>query len=197
MASKEGAQSWKPAVDDQNSYHYNLAQNSKANEQLRSSIYEFMDCESHPSSPVTESLPAPLPLPMLEIKPLEAVPSNPFKPALIKSLLDVVGFPGRHKHGYKQIYSVPKMSVKKDVVCIGLDKYFVEKILGKGTYGSVFKAVNKATRETVALKLQKPPNKWEFYICRELHARLEKHPLKECFMDVQVGYYCEYFYLFM
>lgn len=39
-------------------------------------------------------------------------------------------------------------------------------------YGTVFKAVNLQTGETVALKTQRPAWVWEYYIVREIKARL-------------------------
>jgi len=39
-------------------------------------------------------------------------------------------------------------------------------------YGTVFKAVNLQTGETVALKTQRPAWVWEFYIVREIKTRL-------------------------
>lgn len=173
---------------DENNYHYNLAQNRKANEELRTSLLEFMDCESNPSSPVTESLPQP---PVI-MTPLEYVPTDPFKPALIKTLLDKVAFPGHHRMGYNLIHHLPKLCVKKEAVIITQDRYFIEKVLGKGTYASVFKAINATTKQVVALKSQKPPNKWEYYICRELQVRLAKHPLRDRFMNIEVGYYSKF-----
>ncbi|KAJ8954376.1 hypothetical protein NQ318_011049 [Aromia moschata] len=75
-------------------------------------------------------------------------------------------------------------------MCIlGDEKYIVEKQLGKGTFGTVFKATDIYKNKAVALKCQKPPNKWEFYICRELQARLAEHPLRERFMDISCGYF--------
>lgn len=176
-----------PRISEENNYDYNLAQNRKANEELRTSLQEFMDYESNPSSPSTES-----PSPPVIIAPLDVVPTNPFKPAFISKLLERVGFPGEHKFGYHPIYTIPKLNVKKEIVCIGSDKYFIEKHIGKGAYGSVFKATNISKSQNVALKLQKPPNKWEYYICRELQARLACHPLKERFMDISAGYFCKH-----
>lgn len=39
-------------------------------------------------------------------------------------------------------------------------------------YGTVFKAVNLQTGQTVALKTQRPAWVWEFYITREIKHRL-------------------------
>lgn len=165
--------------EEHNSYHYNLEENMKANAALRSLLGELMDCESQPSSPVIET----------SVVPLDYVPSDPFKSELIKRLLERVGFPGKHKNGYCVVPSITKPVTKKEVVSIGYGRYVVEKVLGKGSFGSVFKAFDVCENRTVALKYQKPANKWEFYICREIQARLSKHPLKKCFMDIHVGYY--------
>lgn len=72
-------------------------------------------------------------------------------------------------------------------------------MIGKGTYGTVFKALNKRYREYVAIKYQKPPNPWEFYICREIQSRLNSDELRAHFMDVSQAYYSEYssFYTYM
>ncbi|KRT78133.1 protein kinase [Oryctes borbonicus] len=177
---------------EQNSYSSNLAQNLKANAALRSSLLgDYMDCQSQQSSPVTEVPPPISTVKPTAITPLTKAPSDPFHGSLIKMLLERINFPGQHTYGYRKTYTVPKLNVKKEMIAIGDDKYFVEKMLGKGTYGSVFKAVDCQTKEVVALKFQKPANKWEFYICRELQARLADHPLKEKFMDVSIGYFNE------
>lgn len=54
----------------------------------------------------------------------------------------------------------------------GTETYDLESCLGKGTYGTVFRAMNPQTGETVALKTQKPAWVWEFYITREIKSRL-------------------------
>ncbi|GJQ82791.1 Bub1 [Trypoxylus dichotomus] len=167
-------------------------QNLKANAALRSSLLgEYMDCQSQQSSPVTE---VPPPIPAVKptaITPLSKAPSDPFQGSLIKILLERINFPGQHTFGYRKLYTVPRLNIKKEMVAIGDDKYFVEKMLGKGTYGSVFKAIDCQSKQVVALKFQKPANKWEYYVCRELQARLADHPLKEKFMDVSIGYFNE------
>lgn len=89
------------------------------------------------------------------------------------------------------------MKVKKEPQRIGEDRYYVEKQLGKGTYGTVFKATDLRTKRVVALKYQKPPNKWEFYICRELQNRLANHLLKDRFMDVHLGYFRKLFFYYV
>ena len=55
---------------------------------------------------------------------------------------------------------------------LGTEAYDVEKCLGKGTYGTVVKAVDLQTRQIVALKTQKPAWVWEYYIAREIKTRI-------------------------
>lgn len=57
-------------------------------------------------------------------------------------------------------------------IYLGTEAYDLVKCLGKGTYGTVFSAVNSQTGQTVALKTQKPAWVWEFYITREIKNRL-------------------------
>ncbi|KAG5889015.1 hypothetical protein JTB14_033944 [Gonioctena quinquepunctata] len=196
--------------EEHNSY---LAQNLQANAALRSSLLANLmdydptqpivieDDEIAPSLPVTvnevtipmqgspvaspvRTFPAPA-----NVMPLDFVPSDPFKGSLINQLLERVSFPGPHSYGYKEIASVPRICIKKEPVYIGGEKYILEKQLGKGTFGTVFKALDLDSNTTVALKFQKPANKWEFYICRELQARLAEHPLRDRFMDIPLAYF--------
>ena len=50
--------------------------------------------------------------------------------------------------------------------------YDLDKCLGKGTYGTVFKGTDIQNRKVVALKTQKPAWVWEYYISREIKTRL-------------------------
>ncbi|RZC42274.1 mitotic checkpoint serine/threonine-protein kinase BUB1 beta [Asbolus verrucosus] len=184
--------------EEHNSY---LAQNLMVNAALRSSsLGDLMDFGHH-SSPMAvgqknssvgnSCSPVPtIPTPA-KVIPLNFVPSDPFKQNVIEKLLQRVSFPGPHTRGYYCLHSIPKLLVRKETVCIGSDKYVIEKQLGKGTYGTVFRGVDLRTGNTVALKFQKPANRWEFYICRELQSRLMHHPLRERFMDVRIGYFSE------
>ncbi|XP_056638959.1 mitotic checkpoint serine/threonine-protein kinase BUB1 beta-like isoform X1 [Diorhabda sublineata] len=189
--------------EEHNSY---LAQNLMANAALRSSLLaDYMDvAPAHQSVIIDDeeeekeaiepndidahahnrTLPAPA-----SVHPLDYVPSDPFKSGLINKLLERVAFPGPHVYGYRQIQCIPRLGVKKEPVVIGHEKYIVEKQLGKGTFGTVYKALDLGNCKTVAMKYQKPANKWEFYICRELQSRLAQHPLRDRFMDIPLAYF--------
>lgn len=84
--------------------------------------------------------------------------------------------------------------ISENILFLGNQRYIIDKQLGKGTFGVVFKATDLSTSSVVAVKYQKPPNKWEFYICRELQSRLTNHPLREHFMDVSTGYFSKYMF---
>jgi hypothetical protein len=182
--------------EEHNSY---LAQNLMVNAALRSSsLGDLMDFGHH-ASPVSVvqkpscNTPRPVtnvPVPT-KVTPLNFVPSDPFKQTLIEKLLQRVCFPGLHTEGYYCLKNIPRLLVRKESVSIGSDKYVIEKQLGKGTYGTVFRGIDVRTGNTVAVKYQKPPNRWEFYICRELQTRLVHHPLRERFMDVRIGYFSD------
>ncbi|XP_076269939.1 mitotic checkpoint serine/threonine-protein kinase BUB1 beta-like isoform X4 [Rhynchophorus ferrugineus] len=185
--------------EEHNSY---LAQNLKANAALRRSLLgDLMDDVLPPAhtvpSPPSPMQSTPIQSPVRKIPPpnltcpLDYVPSDPFSASLISQLLERNSFPGIHNQGYVSIDGNPRLAVKKEPVYIGQDNYIIEKILGKGQFGTVFKAYNIQMRSTVALKYQRPPNKWEFYICRELQARLINHPLQDRFMDISTGYFSD------
>lgn len=173
--------STRPTISEEESrYQYNLAQNMKVNEQLRLSLMgDIMECETQPSSPVIE-VPAP--------KPISFIPSDPWNRDLINMLLQQVQFPGRHRSTYHYVQNVPRVVIKKESQVIGDASYIVEKLLGKGAFGSVYKATNCSNKQPVALKCQRTPSKWEYYICKEIRERLSLHPLQNCFMDVHAAY---------
>ncbi|KAH1013504.1 hypothetical protein HUJ04_002488 [Dendroctonus ponderosae] len=180
--------------EEHNSY---WEQNMKANEELRRSLLSGL---MEDVLPVVQLPAAPSPIqsaPMATAfspktpQPLDYVPADPFNANLISHLLQRVSFPGGHGHCLEQIYGNPKLTVRKQPMYIGNDRYIIEKLLGKGQFGTVFKACNCGTKCTVALKYQKPPNKWEYYICKELQSRLANHNLRDRFMDVTKGYFSD------
>ncbi|XP_017776519.1 PREDICTED: mitotic checkpoint serine/threonine-protein kinase BUB1-like [Nicrophorus vespilloides] len=189
-------------IEEEDKYRAYLSQNLKVNEALRqSSLANLMEFDSQPdgydidevdddnedlATIVYDEGYVPYPV-------LPNAPSDPFKADVISKLLNHVEFPGRHRNNHVLINSAPRLAVKKDACYVGNDRFIVDKLLGKGTYGSVFKG-NRPDGQVVALKIQKPPNKWEYYICRELQSRLVAHELQflqDRFMNVEVGYFNE------
>ncbi|XP_054006125.1 uncharacterized protein LOC128891020 [Hylaeus anthracinus] len=115
--------------------------------------------------------------------------TNPFDKNLIASLLKKLKFPQpHHAEGYVRLDTNLNKLVPSTVVTLGNETYDLDKCLGKGMYGTVFKAVSLQTGQTVALKTQKPAWVWEFYITREIKARLTNPHVLRGFMDVSMVY---------
>ncbi|XP_045472782.1 mitotic checkpoint serine/threonine-protein kinase BUB1 beta-like [Harmonia axyridis] len=178
--------------EEHNSY---LAQNLMANEALRKSLLGDL-LPSQETSAVTRMEDEPMscsspPLTEMPKTRLDLAPSDPFKSSEIEKLLNLVSFPGPHVPGFHTVQLIPRISGKKESIHVGGHQYAVEKVLGKGTFGTVYKAWDPKHSKIVALKYQKPANKWEFYICREIQIRLRNNPLRERFMDVTSGYFSD------
>ncbi|XP_036338653.1 uncharacterized protein LOC118748389 [Rhagoletis pomonella] len=60
----------------------------------------------------------------------------------------------------------------------------VLKLVGEGAYGAVYCGVNNKTGKKYALKQERPPNFWEYYICLEVHSRLNSDDLVSAFMSI-------------
>lgn len=179
-------------------YEQNLAANSQANAELRSSLLNLIGGYPAEEAPVpvpqiiTPIVEEPEPIVIDSVtEPLSYVPSDPFKAIIITNLLNLVKFPGEHADTYMPILSTPRIMVRKDLCHVGKDRYLVEKCLGKGTFGSVFKAIGQQDNLVVALKFQKPANKWEYYICKEIQMRLGNNPIRQQFMEVFHGYFSD------
>lgn len=100
-------------------------------------------------------------------------PSDPFSSKITKALLRKVGFPlPRHQDKYVSLQKLPRL-IAKETVLLGEERYLLGHVVGKGTYGQVFKATRLSTNELVALKFQKPLNQWEYYICTEIQHRIQ------------------------
>ncbi|KAL0113098.1 hypothetical protein PUN28_012366 [Cardiocondyla obscurior] len=113
---------------------------------------------------------------------------NPFDKNLIAGLLKKIKFPQpQHADGYKRIDTNLNKFVPS-IITLDTETYDLEKCLGKGMYGTVFKAINVQTGETVALKTQRPAWVWEYYIVREIKARLTNPHMLRGFMDVTMAY---------
>lgn len=99
---------------------------------------------------------------------------DPFNSELCKAFLTKCGFPSReHTNSYKlSITPLSKLSNTKTTY-IGDHRFNIEKEVGRGAYGNVYRATNANTGDIVALKFQKPPNTWELYICNEVSRKIK------------------------
>lgn len=105
---------------------------------------------------------------------------NPFDPELQKDVLTDIGF---NTHQYwklndgnnfkRTLMYIVKPLKPKSTIEIGQQKYQICKLIGEGAYGKVFTAECNKTKQMYALKQQRPPNLWEYYICLEIHKRIE------------------------
>jgi checkpoint serine/threonine-protein kinase len=99
---------------------------------------------------------------------------DPFNSELCRAFLIKLNFPNREPTTDYKITSMnlPKL-LKNQLVPLGGVSYQIEKEVGRGSYGAVFRAINTNDGAVVALKYQKPPNSWELYICTEVKKRLK------------------------
>lgn len=99
---------------------------------------------------------------------------DPFNSELCKAFLTKADFPSReHNEFYKLSSNLLSKLSNTRYVTIGDIRFNVEKEIGRGAYGNVYRGVNTNTSDVVALKFQKPPNTWELYICFEVHQRIK------------------------
>jgi checkpoint serine/threonine-protein kinase len=99
---------------------------------------------------------------------------DPFNSELCRAFLIKLNFPNREPTTDYKItnMNLPKL-FKNQVVPLGGVTYQIEKEVGRGSYGAVYRGINTNDGSVVALKYQKPPNSWELYICTEVRRRLK------------------------
>lgn len=99
---------------------------------------------------------------------------DPFSSELCKAFLTKADFPSReHNEFYKLSSNMLSKLSNTRYVTIGDIRFNVEKEIGRGAYGNVYRGLNVNTNDVVALKFQKPPNTWELYICYSVHQRIK------------------------
>lgn len=102
---------------------------------------------------------------------------DPFDPEFRLDLLNQRGFideiSGASNFKCDAVHIVQPLKPRATVTISG-SSFLVRKIIGSGNFGKVFLGENKTTKKPVALKQQRPPNVWEYYICLELQSRIQK-----------------------
>ncbi|XP_050068012.1 uncharacterized protein LOC126556655 [Anopheles maculipalpis] len=115
---------------------------------------------------------------------------DPFNSELCRAFLTKVDFPSRNRDPADNYHlsnaNLPKL-LKGQTVNLGGTGYSIEKEVGRGSYGSVFRANNTQTSAVVAIKYQKPANTWELYICTEVKKRLTNLKMLPGFMDISAA----------
>ena len=107
---------------------------------------------------------------------------DPFSPDTHARLLGSLQVPITAWHGYiaAPTTSLPRVS-PKSLVKLGEDKFFVSECKEEGGYAKVFATTREDTDFNctisgidAVLKVQKPANDWEFYICQEVQRRVSE-----------------------
>lgn len=109
---------------------------------------------------------------------------DPFSSELCKALLVKADFPSReHSEFYILSNALLSKLANTRTVTIGDTRFNVDKEIGRGAYGNVYRGTNANTGDIVALKYQKPPNTWELYICTEVAQRIKDPNLVSHFLS--------------
>lgn len=97
---------------------------------------------------------------------------DPFSSELCRAFLTKLDFPGADDEAhtnYKIIQTpLPKIANTKQLNLPEGIQFNIDKEIGRGSYGSVYKATDVSSGAVVALKFQKPANTWEIYICDQV-----------------------------
>ncbi|KAI3765438.1 hypothetical protein L2E82_15471 [Cichorium intybus] len=110
---------------------------------------------------------------------------NPWSISTINNLLQKMNAQISKYDGYhatskcysgKVALSTLQKSARSKVIEIGGKKYQIKGCAGKGGFAQVYKAcINNNADDIVALKIQKPPFPWEFYMYRQLDKRIPEN----------------------
>ncbi|KAK6151747.1 hypothetical protein DH2020_014382 [Rehmannia glutinosa] len=127
---------------------------------------------------------------------------NPWSVATLKNLLQrmnsqVLQYEGYHPSNRAYPGKVALSSLMKSArnksIDIGGEKYQIKGCAGQGGFAQVFKAyVNSNPDDVVALKIQKPPFPWEFYMYRQLDIRIPEQERKSFGFAHRLHLYSDY-----
>ncbi|EDV57847.1 probable serine/threonine-protein kinase fhkB [Drosophila erecta] len=115
---------------------------------------------------------------------------DPFNSELCRAFLAKLDFPGDHDAhaSYKVVQTpLPKISNTRTLNVLEGVTFSIDKEVGRGSYGSVYKATDSRTGNVVALKYQKPPNTWEIYICDQVLKRIKEPEVLPGLMDISTA----------
>eukprot|EP00092_Neocalanus_flemingeri_P017494 GFUD01018923.1.p1 GENE.GFUD01018923.1~~GFUD01018923.1.p1 ORF type:complete len:1477 (+),score=489.36 GFUD01018923.1:88-4518(+) len=119
---------------------------------------------------------------------------DPFHPNTHERLLSSLPTPVSSMHGYASFECrLPQVRVKS-MLTLGDDVFYVNECKGEGGFAKVYSA-NRQDNDMnctisgidAVLKVQKPANDWEFYMCKEVEKRLNKD-LLPAFMSIPRNY---------
>eukprot|EP00088_Acartia_fossae_P059949 TRINITY_DN716_c0_g1_i8.p1 TRINITY_DN716_c0_g1~~TRINITY_DN716_c0_g1_i8.p1 ORF type:complete len:924 (-),score=191.92 TRINITY_DN716_c0_g1_i8:570-3293(-) len=109
--------------------------------------------------------------------------TDPFSSKFQEMVLENVEVPVEKRHGYVRCNALLPQVRVNSLIQIGEDKFHIRSLKGEGGFAKVFSAVREDSDDmmncTIAgidavLKVQKPANEWEWYICTEVQERLRR-----------------------
>lgn len=115
---------------------------------------------------------------------------DPFNSELCRAFLAKLNFPGDDDAhaSYKVVQTpLPKISNTRTLNVLESVQFNIDKEVGRGSYGSVYKATDTRTGNVVALKYQKPPSTWEIYICDQVLKRVQEPEVLPGLMDISTA----------
>ncbi|XP_017855482.2 uncharacterized protein LOC108608567 isoform X1 [Drosophila busckii] len=115
---------------------------------------------------------------------------DPFNSELCRAFLTKLNFPGNDDAhaSYKIVQApLPKISNTRTLHVLEDVQFNIDKEVGRGSYGSVYKATDARTGNVMALKFQKPPNTWEIYICDQVRKRVMEPNILPGLMDISTA----------
>ena len=120
---------------------------------------------------------------------------DPFHPETHKLWLSQLKNPVHKLHGYVDSRSTKMPIIKaRATVSLGSDVFLVQECKGEGGYAKVWSAVRQDDDMdcTIAgidavLKVQRPANDWEFYVCTQVQQRIPDN-LASAFMSIPRNY---------
>ena len=120
---------------------------------------------------------------------------DPFHPSTHANLLGALFKPVATIHGYiPQRGALPNIRVRGNVR-LGEDVFYISECKGEGGYAKVYAATRQdndmdctISGIDAVLKVQKPANDWEFYICTEVQRRMGDDLMACAFMAIPRNY---------
>lgn len=111
---------------------------------------------------------------------------NPFDARLRDAMLDHCNFSLWLAENIKSCQFLGKIPALRKGARVAVDdnEFSVTKLIAKGGFGTIYSGKHCGTGEVVAMKQEKPPSLWEYYICVELRDRLKDKRMLPAFMSI-------------
>ncbi|XP_037934527.1 uncharacterized protein LOC119668921 [Teleopsis dalmanni] len=111
---------------------------------------------------------------------------NPFNVELINAFLDQIDLITFLKdlQTCRMVGCVPCIKPNTTIEINGVH-FQISKLIGEGAYGAVYKGIDTKTGDKYALKQERPPNYWEYYICLELQSRITSENMLNAYMKIE------------